>query len=312
MTATSIVMNLRFWILAGLVMGLAIGKVGDLGPYILIISLMTMMCLSLQGIDFKANDFLDDKKHILVAVLCCYVLAPAVTLLVGSFYDDNLWNGWVLVASVPCAISVVSSTFILRGNTKLAVLSVTLVYLLAIVITPVMTHLLLGNAIDPLQILKYVLLFILVPLLISVPLKKVKMGHNTKSVLINICFFVLVFITFGTNREFFFTEPLVILSVIAGCFVRVVIIHILTEFTFSRLGVERNVRIVYIMQCIWRNSGLAVTMALLLMPDIAGAAIPGAVSVVFEMVYFMVMIWFYENRVPPIEKEESPSNATTV
>ncbi|MFA6804044.1 MAG: bile acid:sodium symporter [Candidatus Methanomethylophilaceae archaeon] len=297
----SVITNIRYWIISGLLLGLLMGDMGYYAPYILTIFLIVMMCVSLEGIDFKKDDFENDRKRILIALVCCYVISPMVTLGVGMFYGDDLWIGWVLIASVPCAVSVVSSTLILKGDTKLALLSVTAVYLLAIVITPSMTYLLLGNAINPVQILKYVVLFIVIPMLVSIPLKRVHISQNTKSVSLNFCFFIMVFIAFGTNREYFIYEPVMILTVLAGCFVRVVLIHVSFETIFRFMGIDRETRIVYVLHCIWKNTGLAVTLALLLMPDMTEAAIPGAVSLPFELIYFMVMIWFYDKRVPPSE-----------
>ena len=299
MPLMSVFTNIRYWIISGLLLGLIIGKINDYAPYILTISLIAMMCISLEGINFKTNDFLNDRKRIAIALICCYIVSPLITLSVGMFYNDDLWVGWVLIASVPCAVSVVSSTLILKGDTKLALLSVTVVYLLAIIITPLMTHFLLGDSINPIQILKYVILFIAIPILVSVPLKKVKITQNTKTIFINMCFFIMVFIAFGTNREYFFSEPMMALAVLIGCFVRIVLIHISFEIIFKFIGIDRETRIVYVLQCIWKNTGLAVTLALLIMPDLAEAAIPGAVSLPFELVYFLIMIWFYEKRVPP-------------
>ena len=299
MPLMSVFTNIRYWIISGLLLGLMVGKINGYAPYILTISLIAMMCISLEGINFKTDDFLNDKKRITIALICCYIVSPLITLSVGMFYNDDLWVGWVLIASVPCAVSVVSSTLILKGDTKLALLSVTTVYLLAIIATPLMTHFLLGNAINPIQILKYVILFIVVPMLVSVPLKKIRITQNTKVIFINICFFVMVFITFGTNREYFFSEPMMVLAVFMGCFVRIVLIHILFETIFRLIGIDRETRIVYVLQCIWKNTGLAVTLALLIMPDLAEAAIPGAVSLPFELVYFLILMWFYEKRVPP-------------
>jgi len=299
MSLTSAITNIRYWIISGLLLGLIIGKVGDYAPYILTISLIAMMCISLEGIDFKTNDFLNDRKRIVIALVCCYVISPLITLGVGIFYNDDLWIGWVLIASVPCAVSVVSSTLILKGDTKLALLSVTAVYLLAILITPIMTYFLLGNAINPIQILKYVILFIAIPMLVSIPLRRINITQDTKAVFLNVCFFIMVFITFGTNREYFISEPMMILAVLAGCFVRIVLIHIAFETIFRFIGIDRETRIVYVLHCIWKNTGLAVTLALLLMPNMTEAAIPAAVSLPFELIYFLIMIWFYDKRVPP-------------
>ena len=52
-----------------------------------------------------------------------------------------------------------------------------------------------------------------------------------------------------------------------------------------------------------RNSGLALAMVLLLLPDNEMALAPASISMIFEQFYFMFMMWFYEKRVPPEESE---------
>ena len=297
MPLTKAITDVRLYILIGLVAALIVGDTGY-APEIAIITLMVMMCVSLHGLSFSKADIVDNRKEVLIGILICYFVAGGVTLIVGSFYDQALWFGWVMIASVPCAISVTSGTLILRGNTKLAMITVTLIYVIALAATPVMTKLLIGEAVSPAEVLKYVALFILIPFAVSVPLKKVKIRPEVKAVSINIMFFILVFITFGANREFILSEPRTVLWVVAGCLVRIVAVAVVMELILRKLGTARDSRIPMMLLSIWKNSALAMSMTMVLIST-TESVLPSALSLPLEMIWFMVMIWYFQKRCPP-------------
>jgi len=302
MALINVLTDIKAWIISALVFGIIVGDVGDLGPTIIVVSLMAMMSISLMGLDLSKKDITEKKKELVLAFSCCYVFACIVTLAVGSFFEHALWNGWALIASVPCAVSVVSGTLILKGDVKLSLISVTLIYVAAIGITPLMTKLLVGDAVSPLEILRYVLMFILMPMIVSLPLRKITLTANARSITVNFFFFVLVMVSFGANREFLFASPHLVLMVAAGCLVRIVAVHGAAEYIFKRIGIDRETRIVLVLLCIWKNSALAMTLAILLLPD-AESALPGALSVPLELVWFMAMVWFYKVKCPPERTE---------
>lgn len=298
MSVVSVLANVRIWIVLALIFGIIIGDVGDIGPTIIIVALIAMMSISLMGLDLNKQDIVEKKKELALGIICCYVVACVVTLGIGMLFDPVIWNGWVLIASVPCAVSVVSASLILKGDVKLALMSVTVIYVLALGITPLMTKIFIGDAVSPLEILKYVLLFILIPIVLSIPLKKVTLSANARNILINFCFFVLVFLAFGSNRDFILERPALVLAVAAGCLVRIVAVHGAMEFMLKRLGIKRDTRIVLILLSIWKNSALAMTLAMILLPN-AESALPGALSLPLEMIWFMVMMWYYSAKCPP-------------
>ena len=300
MNAMSIALNVRYWILVAIVIGFIVGDVfGEYDAILLIVFLMVMMCFSLTKMKFVKEDLAHYRRYIVLSVFLCSIVATAVTLAVGLLYPDDMWEGWVILACVPCAISVVSGTMFMKGDGKLIMISLSVIYVLAIALTPLFSYLLIGNAIDPLEIVKYVLLFVVIPLIVSVPLKKVGIPENANSLIINFTFFMFALIAIGRSRDFFFDDIGLALLVIGATAIRIAVVHLLFEYSSRRMGMPRENRIPFSLLLIWRNSGLALALVLLLFPDNNMALAPASISMIFEQFYFMFMMWYYERIVPP-------------
>jgi BASS family bile acid:Na+ symporter len=309
MALMSVATNVRYWIAAAIIIGLIVGDVGGANdPTYLIASLMLMMCFSLTGLHFKKEDFVKYRKKIAIAIFLSSFVSTGITLAIGLLYSPDLWGGWVLLACVPAAISTISATLIMRGDVKLVTLSMTAIYFLAIVLTPLFSYILIGDAIDPLNFVEYVILFIVVPLAVSYPLGKLNIPRNVNSVIINICFFFMVLVSFGRSRDMLFSEPWLAVAIALGCVARITIAHIVTDLLMKKAGVPKKDRVPYCLLLVWRNSGLAMTLALLLMPDNPGATLPSAISMIFEVIYFVFMIWYYD-RTPQDGSDSNPDNA---
>ena len=302
MNAMTILLNVRYWILAAIVIGFIVGDIGgDNDAILLIIFLMIMMCFSLTKLRFVKEDLVHYRKYVVLSVFLCSFVATLITLGVGLLYPKEMWNGWVILACVPCAISVVSGTMFMKGDGKLIMISLSVIYFLAIILTPLFSYLLIGNAIDPMEIVKYVLLFVLIPLIVSVPLRKVGVPENANTIIINFTFFMFALIAIGRSRDFFFDDIALALSVIGATAIRIAVVHLVFEYSMRHTGMPRENRIPYSLLLIWRNSGLALAMVLLLFPGENMALAPASISMIFEQFYFMFMMWYYEKVVPPAE-----------
>ena len=302
MNAMTILLNVRYWILAAIVIGFIVGDIGgDNDAILLIIFLMIMMCFSLTKLRFVKEDLAHYRKYVVLSVFLCSFVATLITLGVGLMYPKEMWNGWVILACVPCAISVVSGTMFMKGDGKLIMISLSVIYFLAIILTPLFSYMLIGNAIDPMEIVKYVLLFVLIPLIVSVPLRKVGVPENANTIIINFTFFMFALIAIGRSRDFFFDDIVLALSVIGATAIRIAVVHLVFEYSMRHAGMPRENRIPYSLLLIWRNSGLALAMVLLLFPGENMALAPASISMIFEQFYFMFMMWYYERVVPPSE-----------
>jgi Arsenite efflux pump ACR3 and related permeases len=294
-----ILSNIRIWIVAGVLLALSIGSLGSLSPYVIIVVLMIQMTLSMEGLSFKQQDIKKDRTPILVSVLFCFGVNTVVTLAVGAIFINqypDIWNGWVVLAAVPCAVSVITAALYLNGNIKMSVLSSAVIYLLALIVTPLITLIFAGKATDPLRILLYVFLFVAVPMLMTIPMKKVQINRHVKIITINAMMFLLVLLSLGYNRDYIFEDPMMVLLITLGCVVRVFVVGFLLVLLMRRKGVKRSDGVVYVSMAVWKNSGLAVTLCMILFIDSSIAVIPCVISLLIELLWFAIMTG-YEKKI---------------
>ncbi|AIZ56347.1 sodium bile acid symporter family protein [Candidatus Methanoplasma termitum] len=293
--------NMRYWIILGVAMALLIGPIGDFSSNLLIIVLIIQMTLSMDGLTLNSENIKKNKRPILYSVIGCFGISAGVTLIIGSFFisgHQDLWNGWVLLAAVPCAVSCVTMSFYLKGNTTMCVLALAVVYFLALALTPLITLVMLGEAVSVLKILSYVILFVVVPMAASFPLKKIKIDRTTRMITVNIMMFLMVFLALGANRDFLSSEPVVVILVIIACIVRVFVVGFLMTHIFKKKGSNRENALVYIPMSVWKNSGLATTLCFVLFGSAAGAALPCAISLLVEVLWFASISSYIEKIWP--------------
>jgi BASS family bile acid:Na+ symporter len=301
MALLSIVENVRYWILAGVICAFLIGSIGDITSTILILVLIIQMSLSMDGLVLRKKDISDNSKEIIWSAVFCFVICSGSALLMGLLFKGaypEIWNGWVMLASVPCAVSVITFALYLKGDMVLSVLATTVIYFMALVITPVMTMVFAGDAISPLQILKYVVLFIVVPLAMTYPLKYLHLNRPRKVIGINIMMFLIVLLSVGFNRDYFFTEPVVVLYIAIACVFRTFVVSIILMHVLKRANVNRERSFVYIGMSVWKNSGLASTLCIMLLADTPEAVLPCVISLLIETIWFGAMGGYFEKKWP--------------
>ena len=228
MPLLNILSDIKVWIAVAIILALIFGFGSPDASTIMMIALIAQMAVALDGIQFSRHDFGDYKKPIVLNLLCCFIICTGFTLVTGLLFIDNqaLWTGWVMLSAVPCAISVVPSALFLRADPKLAVLSLAVIYVVAIALTPIITHTLIGNSVNPLEVLRYILMFILIPFILTIPLKRLHLKQAPKTVFINLMMFILVFVGLGSRQEFVFSEPMVVLSLVVACIFRIFLVSI--------------------------------------------------------------------------------------
>ena len=306
MKLLNVLTDVKVWAATGLILGLLIGFDSPDAATMLMIVLILQMTLSLEGVSFHRSDFADYKKQILGCVIGCFVLNTGLTLITGMFFIDNtaLWYGWVMLASVPCGVSVVSGSIFVKGDTKLSVLGLTGVYFCALALTPIITHAFIGDAVSPLDILKYILMFILIPFIASIPLKKLHMPASVRIIGINILMLLMVFVAVGSRRDYIFSYPDVVLWLVIACTLRLIVFSVILVYLFKKIGYERRTAMDYILMAIWKNSGMSISMTMaLIAPMYPEAVLPCVISLAMEMVWFTFFAGVH-NRIWPIPESD--------
>jgi BASS family bile acid:Na+ symporter len=289
MAGLAVLTDIKLWVVLGIILGLAVGFDHPDSGTILMAALMFQMILALDGLDFHRDDFSRYKRSIAISIGCCFILNTSITLLTGLFFIDDtaLWYGWVMLAAVPCAVSLISASLFMHGDTKMAVLSLISIYLVAMAASPIITKLLIGDAINPLDILKYIILFVVIPFAITIPLKRLHLPRVPKLIGINAMMLILVMIGLGSRRDYIFSEPEVIFWLVLACVLRVFVFSVIMVPLIRRTGCRREDGVIYMVLSIWRNSSMAVSMCMVLLSEqYPEAVLPAIISLVVESTWF--------------------------
>jgi len=255
------------------------------------VSLAVLMTLSLSTVSLRDTKGKDHRTHAAVALALNYIMLTAVILAVGRLFYDDIWPGWVLMAAAPSAISVVPFTSVLGGKTTKALFSTAVNYVVALVLMPVLTLILIGNAVSAISLVSSLIILIVLPMAASRIVMKLSIKKGTNTVLINLMFAVMIFAVAGSNRDAFFGDPILVLAVSAACVIRTFGTGLLTEFSLRRLRMDKSERIGYVLFASYKNLGLTATLAIALFEPIV--AVPATICIVFEVVWVIFMLRWY-------------------
>lgn len=289
MAPAELLTDLRIWIILGLFAGLAVGPLGEHVPLIIMAVLIVQMSISLEGTEYTEGSLKKYGKSVLAGIACCFVVNAGIVLLTGSLFiprSTAVWYGWVVLASVPSAIAVVSAPLYIGGNTEESFLITVGIYLTALIATPLITWTFIGAAADLLEILKYIVLFIAVPFAASRAVTALSPKKSVKVVSINILFFLLLFLSIGSNREFLFGEPETVFLIIIACFVRIFVFSTLMILILKKTGISRERGITYVLFSTWKNSGMSISLCMILLAGMSEAAVPCVISLIVETLWF--------------------------
>ncbi len=291
MDAYAVVSDLRVWMVCALVVSLGLETVDIPSSELIVVALMIQMTLSMDGLRFSKDDILENKRGILLSMVLCYVVNTIITLAVGAlFIPDHkaMWYGWVLLASMPCAISVVTAAVLMKGNLNIAVVAVASTYVSGIVLAPLISFTLLGDAVNPLEILKYIVLFIVVPLLITIPLRRLHLSSRLKVPIIDMMMAIMLFLSVNTNRGYLISYPDVFLIVVGAVVLRLVLLIAASKAIARKLKMEKDSVPVYHVLCVWKNTGLSVSMCMILLAGTPESVIPCFVCMIIESLWFSI------------------------
>ncbi|MDI6889227.1 MAG: bile acid:sodium symporter [Methanocellales archaeon] len=264
------------------------GLAGLLEPC-LIPAIIVLMTFSLIEIELRKLDVRRDLKSILTALGLNYIFLSGL-ILVGAVFllkDVSLWRGFIVMIATPPAVGIIALSTLLKGDTKFALVANTSIYVLSILLMPAILLLFLGSAINPLTILKILLELIGLPLVLSrviglIP--RYEQLKEDKDILINLGFFVVIYVIIGLNHDVLLSEyglliPVSIIGIIRTFFAGTLV------FGLGRaLNIPLDRNIAYALFGSYKNLGLTATIALLLFG--ARATIPSAVCILFEVLMF--------------------------
>ncbi|MFC2024503.1 bile acid:sodium symporter family protein [Chloroflexota bacterium] len=295
--------NQSFIFILGIVLALTIGQGAVWTEPLLIPALAVAMTLSTLGItNENLVSIRKSPRTVLISLLLNYAVMSTVLLLMSwrLIDDSELWKGFVTMASVPPAISVTPITYALGGNTLISLIGTTGLYLIALGLTPGIMIIFLGtDLISPLMVLLTLTQLIIVPLLISRLLRFKGLDKHIdkwRDTAVNWCFFVVIFTVIGLNRQAFFEQPSTLFQVIVIAITVTFGLGHVVGFIATKLNVDRETNISYMLMSSRKNSGLASAVALSFFSR--RAAFPAAIV---NLIGLLCTVWwsYYFKKVLP-------------
>ena len=285
-------MDLRIWVISAIVISLLIDTVDVPSSTLIIVVLMVQMTLSMDGLKLSLKDIKENNRDAIISVLMTYVLNTLVTLFIGALFlpvNEAIWYGWVMLASMPCAIAVVMAAVITKENLNVSFVGVTATYVVGIVVTPLLSFALIGDAVNPLEILKYLILFIVIPLILSRPLERFNLPRTVKVPIINLMMFIMIFLSVNSNRGFLIDDVTFAGLILIVAIFRVVTLSVLSHFALKAVKVPNDRRTTMMVMGVWKNTGLSVSMSMLLLASTPESVIPCFMSMMVECIWFSII-----------------------
>lgn len=280
----SLIANNGFLIIIALSIGIATGA-SYRPKEITYILLGTIMALSVTGIDFhKIRE--KGKRGLAIPIVLVYGFSILMTVIPAYILIDNqdFLHGFIVMAIVPSAVSLIAFTRILDGDVELALAGTGSVYLSSLFIMPVLGGILLGRDVSALSLLNSILLLVLIPFAFSRVLVRLNMDERLgekKKAITGILFFFLVLNIVGARRDAFFLEPSVIGLIGIICVLRSSVAGTIIYFVSRKLCVDEGEARTYVLFGAFKNGAFAVALSVTLFNP--AAAVPAAVSIVFDM-----------------------------
>jgi BASS family bile acid:Na+ symporter len=203
--------------------------------------------------------------------------------------NEGIWYGWVILASMPCAIAVVTAAVLTRENIEVSFVGVSATYIIGIVVTPLLSFALIGDAVNPLEILKYLLLFIIIPLILSRPIGKLNLPRTVKVPIINMMMFIMIFLSVNSNRGFLIDDVTFAGIILVVAILRVVALTVLSRIIIRVAKVPNDRRTILTVMGVWKNTGLSVSMSMLLLVSTPESVVPCFMSMMVECIWFSMV-----------------------
>jgi bile acid:Na+ symporter, BASS family len=294
-----------------LLLGLSAGQFAVYTDHLVLPALGLVMTLSVLGV--PPSVFRSPQAFVrpaVAATVCSFVVLGG--LLVGLsrllIQDQEIANGFVILAAVPPAVAVIPFTAILQGDQVFSLLGTVGSYLTALILTPLLALLLLGGEalVPPHTIAVIVGELILLPLVLSQLLQWLGFAPKIepyKGTLTNWSFFFITYTIVGLNRQLFLGQPMSLLPVVFIAVGTTFVWGEIIERCCRWLGLAQPLTISLILLGTLKNYGLSGGLALTLFST--QTSVPSAVSTVFMIVY---IIWLNVKRQWVWSTPPEPSN----
>jgi bile acid:Na+ symporter, BASS family len=277
-----ILLSFSVMVALGIIFGFISGGFPQFNSEIATIALFIAMTFSLQQISIRKTVQQASKHVMLLAFIVHFILLSGIILLCGSFFSSPLWEGFVVMAAVPPAVAVVPITKVLRGNVQQTIVSLSFLFLIALVLTPVILLIFLGEKVAFWRMVETVVEFIVFPLLLSRLLRKVSLSSKQNSMIVNVCFFIVMFAIVGLNRMALVQDIWLLAILTLVIMIRTIGTALLVFVIGEKKKKDRGIIIPLALFASFKNDGLGLLIAASILPPLA--SVPFIIAIIFEMV----------------------------
>jgi BASS family bile acid:Na+ symporter len=294
--------NMGFILALAFILGLVLPQgAPQTGPAVTPL-LALIMTLSITGVSPKL--FLDFRRvshPILISLLLNYAVLTFTLIGLASLLirDYELWVGFVIMAAVPPAVSVIPFTYRLEGDVDFSLIGTVASYLAALFITPLISIVFVGTSlIPPGRLLMALGELIAIPFGVAYLLRRTGVASRLekyRGTIINWGFFVVVYTIVGLNQGAFLAQPLTLLPMALIAFVSTFVLGYLIDRLARFLSRDKPSRISLIFLGTRKNYGMVAAIALALFSP--RGAIPAAVTTVLAVVHFIWLTFWVKRMV---------------
>lgn len=266
------------------------------------VNYLLMIVMFGMGLTLKLEDFklvFTRPKDILVGCVAQFTIMPLLAFLLGKIFglDAALLAGVVLVGTCPGGTSSNVITYLSKGDVALSVGMTSVNTILAPILTPAITYLLLRTTVDvdPVSMFISIIQVVIIPIAAGFLINKFFGKFTQKLVkilpsvsVVAICLIVAAVVSH--NSEKIFSTGIVVFAV--------VILHNLLGYACG-FGLGRLLRLTpaktkaLSIEVGMQNSGLATSLAGSAFPDLAMATVPGAVFSVWHNISGAILANIY-------------------
>ncbi len=268
------------------------------------INYLLMVVMFGMGMTLKPESFVlifKRPKDILCGIFSQYTIMPLLALGLSRMFglDEALTTGVILVGTCPGGTASNVITYFSKGDIALSVSMTSINTLLAPILTPLVTYLLLSTTVEVniASMLLAIVNVILIPIVLGFIINRFFSAATQKMVdllpvtsVVAICMIVATVV--AHNAEKIYTCGFLVLSV--------VILHnilgYLCGFTFGKLLKMEPAKVkAFSIEIGMQNSGLATSLAASSFPTLAMATVPGAIFSVWHNLSGAILAEIYRH-----------------
>ncbi len=307
-----IVNHRDFVLILALVAGFALGEKTRPLAEISVYSLAFVMIFATTGFSFRSWVPVKNalKPFALSALLNYGLFSMSVIGLSWLFFREeasyNYFIGFVLVAAAPPGPSIIPFAAMLKGDNNFSVTGVFGLHLLAMILTPAILLLFLGQAlINPEIILRIMVQLIVFPLIISRFLRHPKTlpwVEKHRNMFIKWGFFLVIAPIVGMSAPVFFTEPGSVLRISFVLVITMFVMGFLYHVVMDKTRKNRGFIISSTLMMVIKSSAFAAVTAFTFFRGEAMVALPPAVVsvfVTFFIIFYSLFVRLYEKKLKP-------------